>query len=199
MGSVARAIQALEIALREAGHPLTNARPGGRDRSDLLDQAGHILGAPLPNELVELWEWWGGREFWPPEREPPGVWEDVLPGGVTILSLEEAKTQLDFFLEIELVRSDEVAGLLPFAWIGDGVQRCWVDTRDTEAAVCRVDLHYREHPPPQAPYCSFDSIASWLTAMTLMLETKRWANEGRGWRWVSNKRIWVTEAGEVAS
>ena len=100
MGSVARAIQALEIALREVGHPLTNARPGGRDRSDLLDQAGHILGAPLPNELVELWEWWGGREFWPPEREPPGVWEDVLPGGVTILSLEEAKTQLDFFLEI---------------------------------------------------------------------------------------------------
>ena len=91
MGLLSDAIQRLEAALVQIGHPLadTAVRPVPRTRESTQQAAQKLLGHPLPDELVELWEWWGGGYVWP-GSEPLRGTACELPGGAQIVTLEDA-------------------------------------------------------------------------------------------------------------
>lgn len=197
MTSIGDALPRLQDALVEAGHPLASARPIGRSLDDLEESARQLLGRPLPNEFAALWQWWGGEEFWPPDTQRPAAFADQLPGGVTVLSLEHAQ-QRKQALTIDGLLGPAQADLLPFAYIGDGVEFLWSDTSNDLDSPMPVSLHDMGEPPPDPPICTFPSVASWVNAMARMLETGRWRHdEHLGWNYPGPQPIWVTEANEA--
>ena len=196
--AIGDALFRLEAALVEAEHPLATTRPIGRSQEELATASQEVLGRQLPSELSALWQWWGGSEFWPSRGERPGVFADQLPGGVNIESLEQAHRTTSRFLHDELIGHSQES-LLPFATIGDGLDLFWFDSSERERPAIQVALHALEHPPPQPPTCAFNSIASWVNAMALMLETGRWCHDqSLGWHYPGPQRIWITEAKELA-
>ena len=173
-------LQNLEVALLKAEHPLAYSwmRPPGRPETETRAAALSLLGCELPEELLQLWEWWhgtsaNGASLWPREAYssmPSGG--AALPGGVAIESLEYA---------VETMQWRRASGLYPTggaAWLpvirlGDTPLWLWAEL-DNVNSKGEVPLTYTEGGIEPVEH-RFSSVRELIVEMTELLDSGEWS------------------------
>lgn len=183
MSDLTEAISRLEAALERIGHPLAEPsnRPPGRPREQTQRIANDLLGTNLPEELIELWEWWQEDTDPPSAVLPP--FARYLPGGIRILGLEEA-VAVAHQRQVDEMTSPETQAWLPVLYQGDRVVLHWCEIPNSYNGQVPVTVADRMEVPDEEPVWRSENIATLISSIAQLGEEDLWVNrDDLGWQY----------------
>lgn len=157
------------------GHPLAYLERVAVDRDAIRVEFGDWTGLPIPEELLEVWCWWGG--LW--AADAAAAWAVDFPGPLNLLPFSQVRRQADTIPE-ELL-SERTKRWVP-------VMRCevayevWAELDEVRAdGSLPLTYSYFGGLVEDGVIARFSSFSELLAAMAFLIRTGLWPRSESEW------------------